>query len=38
MTETQGAYRAAGVDIDAQDQALATVKELVRSTATPGVL
>ena len=27
-----GAYRAAGVDIDAQDRALARVKELVRST------
>ena len=33
-----GAYRAAGVDIDAQDEALGEVKELVRSTATPGVL
>ncbi|MBZ0115087.1 MAG: phosphoribosylformylglycinamidine cyclo-ligase [Thermoanaerobaculia bacterium] len=33
-----GAYRAAGVDIDAQDEALGQVKELVRSTATPGVL
>ena len=32
------AYREAGVDIDAQDRALAEVKELVRSTATPGVL
>ncbi|HVS04137.1 MAG TPA: phosphoribosylformylglycinamidine cyclo-ligase, partial [Thermoanaerobaculia bacterium] len=35
---TEGAYRAAGVDIDAQDRALARVKELVRSTATAGVL
>jgi phosphoribosylformylglycinamidine cyclo-ligase len=32
------AYREAGVDIDAQDRALAEVKELVRSTATAGVL
>ena len=32
------AYREAGVDIDAQDRALAEVKELVRSTATSGVL
>ena len=31
-------YRDAGVDIDAQDQALARVKELVRSTYTDGVL
>jgi phosphoribosylformylglycinamidine cyclo-ligase len=35
---TQDAYRAAGVDIDAQDRALARVKELVRSTVVPGVL
>lgn len=34
----QGAYREAGVDIDAQDEALSEVKEMVRSTATPGVL
>jgi phosphoribosylformylglycinamidine cyclo-ligase len=34
----EDAYRAAGVDIDAQDTALATVKELVRSTVVPGVL
>jgi phosphoribosylformylglycinamidine cyclo-ligase len=33
-----GAYQAAGVDIDAQDRLLARVKEMVRSTATPGVL
>ena len=32
------AYAAAGVDIDAQDEALATVKELVASTRIPGVL
>ena len=32
------AYRSAGVDIDAQDRALATVKDLVRSTVVPGVL
>jgi phosphoribosylformylglycinamidine cyclo-ligase len=38
-TATQGsAYREAGVDIDAQDRALAVVKGLVKSTATPGVL
>lgn len=34
----QSAYAAAGVDIDAQDEALATVKELVASTRIPGVL
>ncbi len=33
-----GAYRAAGVDIDAQDEALGEVKGLVRSTLTDGVL
>jgi phosphoribosylformylglycinamidine cyclo-ligase len=33
-----GAYRAAGVDIDAQDEALDEVKGLVRSTRTSGVL
>jgi len=37
-TLTEDAYRAAGVDIDAQDRALASVKELVRSTVVPGVL
>lgn len=31
-------YAAAGVDIDAQDRALAQVKKLARSTAVPGVL
>ncbi|MCB1035463.1 MAG: phosphoribosylformylglycinamidine cyclo-ligase [Acidobacteria bacterium] len=36
--DQQDAYRKAGVDIDAQDSALATVKELARSTFTPGVL
>ncbi len=32
------AYAAAGVDIDAKQRALAQVRELARSTATPGVL
>jgi phosphoribosylformylglycinamidine cyclo-ligase len=32
------AYRDAGVDIDAQDRALAEVKKLARKTFTPGVL
>ncbi len=31
-------YREAGVDIDAQDRALDAIKEMVRSTKTPGVL
>jgi phosphoribosylformylglycinamidine cyclo-ligase len=31
-------YRDAGVDIDAQDEALGRIKQLIRSTATPGVL
>ncbi|MCZ6726270.1 MAG: phosphoribosylformylglycinamidine cyclo-ligase [Acidobacteria bacterium] len=35
---TESAYRAAGVDIDAQDEALARIKKRVRSTFTPGVL
>ena len=35
---TEGAYRASGVDIDAQDAALARVKELVAATRTEGVL
>jgi len=35
---TMTTYRDAGVDIDAQDQALARVKERVRSTFTDGVL
>ncbi len=33
-----GAYKEAGVDIDAQDRALARVKELAEETRTPGVL
>ncbi|MEM8961127.1 MAG: phosphoribosylformylglycinamidine cyclo-ligase [Acidobacteriota bacterium] len=32
------AYRDAGVDLEAQDKALARVKKLVASTATPGVM
>ena len=32
------AYRRAGVDIDAQDRALARIKQLVAATAVPGVL
>lgn len=35
---SQDAYRAAGVDIDAQDEALGRIKKLVRGTFTPGVL
>lgn len=35
---SQSAYGAAGVDIDAQDEALARIKKKVRSTFTPGVL
>ncbi len=31
-------YRQAGVDIDAQEEALRGIKQLIRSTATPGVL
>lgn len=34
----RSAYRDAGVDIDAQDEALDRIKDLVRSTRTPGVL
>ena len=34
----ESAYRAAGVDIDAQDEALQRVEELVAGTFTPGVL
>lgn len=34
----RGAYSDAGVDIDAQDEALAEVKNLARATFTPGVL
>lgn len=36
--DRQGAYAAAGVDIDAQDRALDRIKKLVKSTRTPGVL
>ncbi len=36
--ETMTTYRDAGVDIDAQDRALAQVKEMVRKTYTPEVL
>ncbi len=35
---SESAYRAAGVDIDAQDEALDRIKKSVRSTFTPGVL
>ena len=35
---SQSAYGAAGVDIDAQDEALARIKKKVRATFTPGVL
>src|SRR5512136_2977625 len=42
MTETKRpsplTYAAAGVDIDAQDRALAEIKRLAKSTFTPGVL
>ncbi len=37
-SDKPGAYRSAGVDIDAQDRGLARVKELARATFTPGVL
>ncbi len=36
--DSKSAYAAAGVDIDAQDEALRRVKKLVKSTFTPGVL
>ncbi len=36
--ESSSAYARAGVDIDAQDRALSSIKELVRSTQTAGVL
>jgi phosphoribosylformylglycinamidine cyclo-ligase len=36
--ESSSAYARAGVDIDAQDEALKRVKKLVRKTFTPGVL
>ncbi len=38
MSSKKSAYADAGVNIDAQDEALDGIKELVRSTATPGVL
>ena len=38
MTDKRSAYRDAGVDIDAQAEALAEVKKLARATFTPGVL
>ena len=38
MAKKKSAYADAGVDIDAQDHALARIKDLVRSTNTPGVL
>ena len=38
MSESKSAYADAGVDIDAQDKALAKIKKLVGSTATDGVL
>ena len=38
MSKGGGAYRRAGVDIDAQEKALSGIKKLVASTATPGVL
>jgi len=37
-SDTKLTYRDAGVDIDAQDEALARIRELVRSTRTSGVL
>src|SRR5687767_10088562 len=38
MTKDKSAYAASGVSIAAQDEALAQVKKLARSTFTPGVL
>jgi phosphoribosylformylglycinamidine cyclo-ligase len=38
MKTPKSAYAAAGVDIDAQEKGLARVKELAKSTFTPGVL
>lgn len=38
MTDSPLTYRAAGVDIDAQDAALAQAKQAIQSTFTPGVL
>ena len=38
MNTPKSAYAAAGVDIDAQEKGLARVKQLAKSTFTPGVL
>ncbi len=38
MSESGGAYRDAGVDIDAQEEALRRVEKLVAGTFTSGVL
>ncbi len=38
MSSNSDAYRAAGVDLEAQDRALAKVKKLARSTFSPAVL
>ena len=38
MAKDKSAYAASGVSIAAQDEALAQVKKLARSTFTPGVL
>lgn len=38
MSKAQSAYEAAGVNIDAQDEALGRIKHMVASTATAGVL
>ncbi len=38
MSEQELTYKASGVDIDAQDEALAGVKRLAKATFTPGVL
>ncbi len=38
MSKAKSAYEEAGVNIDAQDEALARIKKMVAATATPGVL
>lgn len=38
MSKTKSAYEEAGVNIDAQDEALSRIKKMVASTATAGVL
>lgn len=38
MSDSPLTYRSAGVDIDAQDEALARAKQAIQSTFTPGVL